>query len=81
MATASGAKPQPQSNSVTAKEQTFETMADDFQCVACGQYKIRRTDRESWYTCINCGYSFGMDPYPKQRLQARDVCAGWSISH
>ena len=77
MTTASGAKRQPQPTSVTAEEQTLEAMLQDFQCVACGQYKIRRTKRESWYTCVNCGYSFGIDPNTTVRLTR----AGGSISH
>ena len=80
MAPASGAKRQPQPISVTAKEQTFETMLQDFQCEACGKYKIRRTERELWYTCVNCGYSFGIEPHPKHRLRRRTDVGG-SISH
>ena len=61
----------------TVKE--VETMLQDFQCEACGQYKVRRTKRECWYTCINCSYSFGIKPHPQQRLCSAD--AGGAISH
>ena len=82
MSAASAAQRQPKPTSITTKEETFETMLKDFQCEACGQYKIRRTERESWYTCVNCGYGFGIEPYPRHRLRrATDVGGGGSISH
>ena len=82
MAAASAARRQRQPTSITAKEQTLETMLQDFQCEACGQYKIRLTERESWYTCANCGYGFGIEPHPKKHMRrATDVAGGGSISH
>jgi ribosomal protein L37AE/L43A len=70
---------QVESTSSTGKEETVEVMLQDFQCEACGNYKVRRTQRESWYTCVSCGYSFGIAPHPKQR--ATDVTGGGSTSH
>ena len=82
MPAASGAKRQAQPTPVTVKEETLEAMLKDFQCEACGHYKVRRTERESWYTCVNCGYGFGIEPYPKNNLR-RTVNFGGSgsISH
>ena len=82
MPAASGAKRQPQPTSVTVKEETVESMVKDFQCEACGHHQVRRTERESWYTCVNCGYGFGIEPYPKKYLRrAMDVGGSSSISH
>jgi ribosomal protein L37AE/L43A len=81
MQAASGAKRQAQPTSVTVKEETLEAMLKDFQCEACGHYKVRRTERESWYTCVNCGYSFGIEPYPKRLRRAMDAGGTDSISH
>ena len=82
MPAASGAKRQPLPSPVTVKEESLEAMLKDFQCEACGQYEVRRTERESWYTCVNCGYGFGIDPYPKKNLRrAVGAGVGGSISH
>ena len=82
MSAASGAQRQRQTTSVTAQEQNVKTMLADFQCEACGQYKIRLTERESWYLCVNCGYGFGIEPYPKKHLRrATDVSSADSLSH
>ena len=82
MPAASGAKRQPLPSPVTVKEESLEVMLKDFQCEACGQYEVRRTERESWYTCVNCGYGFGIDPYPKKNLRrAVGAGGGGSISH
>lgn len=78
----SGAQRQAQPTSVTAKEETSEAMLKDFPCEACGHYKIRGTERESWFTCLDCGYSFGIEPHPKNRLKrAMDATGSGSISH
>ena len=80
MPAASGAKRQPLPTPVTVKEESPGAMLKDFQCEACGHYEVRRTERESWYTCLNCGYAFGIEPYPKKYVRcAMDV--GGSISH
>ena len=82
MPAAPGPQRQVQPTSSTVKEETLEAMLQDFQCEACGHYKVRRTQRESWYTCVNCGYSFGIEPHPKQRLwRALDVGGSGSFSH
>lgn len=79
---ASGAKRRAQPTPVNAKEETLEAMIKDFQCEACGHYEIRRTERESWYTCVNCGYGFGIEPYPRKYLRrAMNVGQSRSISH
>lgn len=72
MPAASGAKRQAQATSGTVKEKTLGATLKDFQCEACGHYEIRRTERESWYTCVNCGYGFGIKPYPKKYLRRAD---------
>jgi ribosomal protein L37AE/L43A len=82
MPAASCAKRQAEPTPVTVKEETLEAMLKDFQCEACGHYKVRRTERESWYTCVNCGYGFGIEPYPKKHLRRTvNVGGGGSISH
>lgn len=68
MSAASAARRQTQPTSVTEKEEAFDTLLKDFQCEACGQYKIRQTARESWYTCVVCGYSFGIEPVNESQL-------------
>ena len=32
-----------------------------FPCPACGLVGILRTERESWYQCRHCGYTFGIE--------------------
>jgi predicted RNA-binding Zn-ribbon protein involved in translation (DUF1610 family) len=58
--------------SVGVKEEVLDAMLKDFPCEACGQYMIHQTQRESWYTCVNCGYSFGVEPFPKRRVRVAD---------
>lgn len=82
MPTESGPHLQAEPASGTVKEETLEAMLKDFPCEACGDYRIRRTERDSWYTCVNCGYSFGIWPHPKRRLRrATDFVESASISH
>jgi ribosomal protein L37AE/L43A len=82
MPAASGAKRQAHPTSVTVKEETLEAILKDFQCEACGHYEVRRTERESWYTCVNCGYCFGIEPYPRKQLRrAMEAGGSGSISH
>ena len=82
MPAASGAQRQRQPTSVITKEESVETMLQDFQCEACGQYKIRLTERDSWYVCVNCGYGFGIEPHPKKHLRrATDVLGNVPSSH
>ena len=81
MPAGTGAKLRAQPTSVTVKEQTFKASLKDFACEACGQSKVCLTERESWYVCVNCGYSFGIEPHPKKRLRrATDfVGSGWIL--
>jgi predicted RNA-binding Zn-ribbon protein involved in translation (DUF1610 family) len=82
MPTESGPHRQAEAAPGTVKEETLEAMLKDFPCEACGDYRICRTERESWYTCVNCGYSFGIEPHPKRRLRrATDFVGIGSISH
>ena len=82
MPAASGAKRQRQPSPVTVNKEPLEAMLKDFQCEACGHYEVRPTERESWYTCVNCGYGFGIKPYPKKYLSgAMDVGGSDLISH
>ena len=80
MPAGSGAKRQLEpilSNETQPREATLK----DFACEACGGYKVRLTERESWYRCANCGYSFGIEPNPKKRMRrATDIGSG-PISH
>ena len=78
----SGPQRQSQPTPVIAKEEPFEARFIDFPCAACGHYKARRTERESWYTCVNCGYSFGIEPHQKKHLRrAMDVSGSGPSSH
>jgi hypothetical protein len=67
-----GAQRQLESTLVTAQEHTLDATREDFACAACGAFKVRLTERESWYVCVNCGYSFGIEPYPKLMRRATD---------
>jgi ribosomal protein L37AE/L43A len=77
----SGVQRQTEQTSGSVKEETLEAMLKDFSCEACGHYNVRRTERESWYTCVDCGYSFGIEPYPKRLRRGMDAGGTDSISH
>ena len=82
MPAATGLQRQVEPTSVNIEEHTLEARIKDFECEACGYYKVSLTARESWYVCVNCGYGFGIEPHPKKHLRrATDVDVSGSISH
>ena len=50
-------------------DEHLETMLKGFRCCACGHTGVRKTERDAWYTCANCGYSFGIESRPRKRYR------------